>query len=406
MADIVDTADIVETEDIAKMSDMAKISNMSDIADMTDIAETSGIRVIDGGMLTTVQDKGRYGYQASGIQVSGVMDQEAAFLANALVGNDELAEEAAVLETACLGPELEFQRDALAAVTGGMPEVRLDGRYVQPYTAFCVRAGQRLKIAVPRAGIRTYIAIAGGFAVAKVLGSRSTNLKLGLGGFMGRRLAAGDVLSVGCCSQYALRAMAGRAGLRVLPEKYVAGILNRGIFLDNAGKKIRQVRVVLGPQEDYFSRQAIAAFADSVYTVSNQSDRMGCRLQGMAVKKTRQEDMITDGIVFGSIQIPPDGQPIVMLADHQTTGGYPKLATVATVDLPLMAQAVPGDSLQFKIITVQEAQQLLRQQYEAMDEVVKKMKKYDVLPVPGVLDRQLRLKINGEVFDVIIGPRK
>lgn len=223
---------------------------------------------------------------------------------------------------------------------------------------------------------------------------------------MGRRLAAGDVLSVGCCSQYALRAMAGRAGLRVLPEKYVAGILNRGIFLDNAGKKIRQVRVVLGPQEDYFSRQAIAAFADSVYTVSNQSDRMGCRLQGMAVKKTRQEDMITDGIVFGSIQIPPDGQPIVMLADHQTTGGYPKLATVATVDLPLMAQAVPGDSLQFKIITVQEAQQLLRQQYEAMDEVVKKMKKYDVLPVPGVLDRQLRLKINGEVFDVIIGPRK
>lgn len=385
---------------------MIDVTKAAAAAGMKAAADTAGVRVIDGGVLTTVQDKGRYGYQASGIQVSGVMDREAAFLANALVGNDGLAEDAAVLETACLGPELEFEADALAAVTGGMPDVCLDGRYVQPYAAICVRAGQRLKVSVPKAGMRTYIAVSGGFAVDKVLGSRSTNLKLGLGGFMGRRLAAGDLLPVGKCSAYAARAIAGGAGLRVLPEKYVDGILHRGMIIDADGRKIRQVRVVLGPQEDYFSRRSIGVFAGAVYTVSNQSDRMGCRLHGMAVEKAGQEDMITDGIVFGSVQIPPDGQPIVMLADHQTTGGYPKLATVAAVDLPLMAQAVPGDRLRFRIIPVQEAQRLLRRYCETLKETVEGMKKYDVLPVSGILDRHFRLKINGEAFDVTVGLRK
>ena len=362
----------------------------------------SGIKVISGGMLTTVQDEGRYGYQASGMQVSGVMDRSAALLANALVGNDELAGEAAVLEATYLGPELEFEQDGLAAVTGGMADVQLDGVAVQPYRAIVVKAGQHLKVAGQKSGLRAYLAVSGGFATARALGSRSTNLKLRLGGYLGRRLEAGDVLPVGETGDYAARVLAGRAGLRALPERYVAAMLHRGALSGADSGQIRQIRVILGPQEDYFSRQSIDAFAEAVYTVSNASDRMGYRLQGLAVKKVRQQDLITDGIVFGSIQIPPDGQPIIMLADHQTTGGYPKLATVATVDLPLLAQAMPGDRLQFRIISVQEAQRLLRQQHEELAEVIKLMKERAVLTLPHAGAKQFRLTINGEAFDVTI----
>lgn len=362
----------------------------------------SGIRVISGGMLTTVQDKGRYGYQASGMQVSGVMDAVAAKLANALVGNDELAEDAAVLETTYLGPELEFGQDALAAVAGGMPDVQLDGAAVQPYEAIRVRAGQRLKIAAQKAGLRAYIAVSGGFATVSALGSRSTNLKLGLGGFMGRKLAAGDVLPVGRVGDYAAKALSGRAGLRKVPKDYVENFVNQGFHAADEGRKNRQIRAVLGPQEDYFSQQSIEKFTASVYIVSENSDRMGYRLQGMAVEKAKQQDLITDGIAFGSIQIPPDGQPIIMLADHQTTGGYPKLATVATVDLPLMAQSMPGDSLQFRLISVQEAQRLLRQQHEELASVISRMQQQAAVAESCTGAKQFRLTVNGEIFDVTI----
>ena len=327
----------------------------------------AGIMVINGGMLTTVQDEGRYGYQASGVQVSGVMDRTAALLANALVGNDELSEDAALLEATYLGPELEFGQDALAAVAGGMPDVQLDGMPVQPYRAIAIRAGQRLKVAAQKSGLRAYIAVSGGFATDRALGSRSTNLKLRLGGHLGRKLAAGDVLPVGEPGAYAAKALSGKAGLRKLPSSYVDAMAKRGIVSGTDDGKIRQIRVILGPQDDYFSRQSIAAFAEAV-----------------------------------SIQIPPDGQPIIMLADHQTTGGYPKLATVATVDLPLLAQSMPGDRLQFRLISVQEAQQLLRQQHENMVEVINQMKEQAVLAVPPAGAKQFRLTINGEAFDVAI----
>ena len=192
---------------------------------------------------------------------------------------------------------------------------------------------------------------------------------------------------------------AGRAVLRAVPEKFVDTLINNGVVTGADGGSIRQIRVILGPQEDYFSRQSIAAFAEAVYTVSNNSDRMGYRLQGAAVEKAKQQDLITDGIAFGSVQIPPDGQPIIMMADHQTTGGYPKLATV---DLPLLAQSMPGDRLQFRLISVQEAQQLLRQQHETLVNVINRMKEQAVLAVPGAGAKQFRLTINGEAFDVTI----
>lgn len=364
----------------------------------------AGIRVINGGMLTTVQDKGRYGYQASGMQVSGVMDRTAALLANALVGNEELSGDAAVLETTYLGPELEFEQDALAAVAGGMPDVQLDGVPVKPYRTIAIKAGQRLKVAGQKSGIRAYIAVSGGFATDRALGSRSTNLKLGLGGLRGRRLETGDILPLGKPGAYAARALSGRSRLRALPEQHVEALLKRGLLAGADGGKIRQIRVILGPQDDYFATDAIESFAGSVYTISSNSDRMGYRLQGAAVAKAKQQDLITDGIVCGSIQIPPDGQPIIMLADHQTTGGYPKLATVATADLPLLAQSMPGDRLQFRLISVQEAQQLLRQQHEDLAEIIRSMEAQTAADLPAAQagGRQFRLKINGEVFEVSV----
>lgn len=342
------------------------------------------IKVVSPGLLTTIQDKGRYGFQASGVQVSGVMDSIAAELANALVGNGP---EAAVLECTFLGPELEFQADSLVAVTGGVPELLLDGQVIQPYKAIKVGQGQRLKVGTQKDGMRAYLAVAGGIAVQEAMGSRSTNLKLGIGGVDGRKLAAGDMLPVGEAAEAGLAMLQGSKLLRQMP-----------IRQQSAG--VKKIRAVLGPQDDYFSQEAINAFQEEVYTISNESDRMGYRLEGKAVEKVRNQDLITDGIVFGSVQIPPNGQPIIMLADHQTTGGYPKLATVATVDLPILAQSRPGDQLQFQLVSVQEAQQLLRQQHQELQSAIAAMDK-----APHKLTaraKQYKLKINGASFDVTI----
>lgn len=362
------------------------------------INEIANIKVINAGMLTTVQDMGRYGLQASGMQVSGCMDIVSARLANALAGNETLTEGTqmpAVLETTYLGPELEFMADTVVAVTGGEPDVTLDGKQAAAYQSIAVKAGQRLKVAAQKKGMRAYIAVAGGIAVPKALGSRSTNLKLGLGGHQGRKLSANDELPLGEINAYAKKFLAGELGARKVPSKY----------LPNFAAECQKIRVILGPQEDYFSEAAIRSFTEEIYTVSPESDRMGYRLEGRPVEKIKQQDLITDGIVFGSIQIPPNGQPIIMLADHQTTGGYPKLATVATVDLPILAQAMPGTKLQFDLVTVQEAQALIRSREERLRGILAEIEQAaekNTAPVlkPGA--KAYNFVINGQSFAITI----
>lgn len=362
------------------------------------------IKVIEPGFLTTVQDKGRYGYMASGVQISGVMDYPAARWANFLVGNEAenckenmssghmnkfsgMAQEKAVLEITCLGPVLEFQQDALIAVTGGSPSLEIDGCSARAYQALPIRKGQRLKIGAQQTGARAYLAVAGGFAVSMVMGSRSTNMKLGIGGWQGRKLTAGDVLPIGNPGEYARLALAGKKRLRRMSMP----VLEQGI---------RQIRAVLGPQDDYFSPEEIRKFTQSVYTVSPASDRMGYRLQGEPLQKIKQEDLITDGIVTGSVQIPPDGQPIIMLADHQTTGGYPKIATVATVDLPILAQSLPGTEISFSLITPEEAQLLLRQEQENFAQQCAAIKACEDWHGIDSGRKHYAIKVNGEVFAV------
>ena len=295
------------------------------------------------GLLTTVQDRGRMGYAASGFSPSGVMDRRAFSLGNLLVGN---AANAPAIEFAFAGPTLEFENDAVVAITGADFNPRLDEERAPMYQAFVVRAGQRLSMPAAERGVYGYLAIAnGGVDVPRVMGSASTNLKCGLGGFEGRRFAFGDVVNFHDTTPNPYYDFG--------PNHYRNDPFYHFEYLT------QEIRVVPGPQSDLFTSRGIDTFYKERYQVSAQTDRMGCRLDGPQIESSRGSDIISDGIALGSIQIPAQGTPIVMLADRQTTGGYAKIATVASVDIPLLVQRATKQYVQFKPVSVIEAQRLL-----------------------------------------------
>jgi antagonist of KipI len=284
--------------------------------------------VIRGGMLTTVQDLGRRGHRAAGVPFSGAMDVIALRVANLLVGN---AENAAGLEFTLVGPELEFSTDAIVAVGGG------DFGVLPRWQPVRVPAGGRLKFGPVRTGCRGYLAIAGGLEITPVLGSRSTYLRAGLGGFHGRALRDGDVLF----APDAVREVIGHWHIdeRILPAYSAAPT----------------VRMLRGEQADEFD----ATLGTTEFKVTPVSDRMGVRLVGAAMTRHDASELVSSAAVPGTIQVPPDGQPIVLMADAQTIGGYPQVAHVIDVDRPLVAQLRPGDALRFREVTLAEAHELL-----------------------------------------------
>ena len=305
------------------------------------------IRVIKPGALTTVQDGGRTGFQAKGFNVSGVMDRRAYRLANFLVGNytDE-----AVLEMSMFGGSFTFLESNYIAVTGADMGATIEGVPAPMYETVFVREGDTLSFGAARNGMYTYLAFAGGIDVPQVLGSRSTNLKCALGGFNGRKLKAGDILPF-------QKPVDELGALRVhrLPNERIDGNV--------------PIRVVLGPQDDYFTEQGLKTFLSAPYRVTAQTDRMGCKLDGKPIEYKDKVDIISDGIVFGSIQVPSQGTPIVMLADRQTTGGHAKIATVITVDLPRLVQKMAGDTVHFASISAKDAEKLAKleqQQFETL----------------------------------------
>ena len=285
------------------------------------------ISVIRGGMLTTVQDLGRRGHRGVGVPLSGAMDVFALRVANLLVGNPE---DAAALEFTLVGPELVFSTDALVAVGGA----EFDG--VAAWRPFVVRAGEHLKFGAARRGCRACLAVAGGLEIAPVLGSRSTYLRAGLGGFQGRALRDGDVLQ----APDVTRGFTGhwRIDGRILP----------------AYSAVPTLRVVRGAQADEFGGVPYV----SEFKVSPQSDRMGVRLAGTKLARIGSAELVSSAVAPGTVQVPPDGQPIVLMADAQTIGGYPQVAHVISVDLPLVAQLRPGDTLRFAEVTLEEAHKL------------------------------------------------
>jgi len=306
------------------------------------------IKIVNPGALTMVQDLGRTGYQQFGVPVSGCADAYSAKLANILVGN---AQSEAVLECTMLGPQIAFEEDEVIAVTGGDLRPAIDGVEVNCGAAIAVKAGQTLSFRGLRIGLRCYIAFAGGMDIPEVMGSRATYLKAKIGGLEGRKLQAGDVIGL-------------REAKGTLPNMAGRRVYNSFVPLLQY-----TIRVVLGPQDDYFTEEGIKTFLSNQYKVTPSHDRMGIRLDGPDVAAKDGYDIISDGIAMGAVQI-AGGKPIIMLSDRQTTGGYTKIGNVITADFRILGQIKAGVNLKFQQVTVQEAQAALlmqRGQLEGLD---------------------------------------
>lgn len=292
------------------------------------------VSVIKPGMLTTIQDVGRWGFQSHGVPVAGSMDPVSHRVANALVGNRR---DAAVLEVTLLGPELAFDDERLVAVTGAEFELSLDGRAMPSQTPFSVAAGSRLRFGPRRLGARAYLAVSGGIAVSSMLGSRSTHLVSAMGGAGGRALMAGDRLPLGDPSPPQGPMPAAQSAVVPLPDRYAA------------------LRVLPGPQVEYFAPDALSVLQSAPYVVGHNSDRMGFRLAGPRLTHARGADIISDATPLGVLQVPASGQPILLMADRQTAGGYPKIATVIAADMAIAGQIAPADTITFTVCTPHDA---------------------------------------------------
>jgi antagonist of KipI len=323
------------------------------------------VRVIRPGLLTSVQDLGRYGYQKHGVIVSGAMDPFAHRIANLLVGNEERA---ATLEMTVKGPTLEFEREALIAICGADLSPAIEGRPLPLWKPILVQKGQVLQFGPNRFGTRSYLAVAGGWHLPAVMGSRSTYLRAGIGGFQGRALREGDRLPVGPWPNVShhiaeqLRDQLGSDGFAAAEWGVTADLLP-------AYHSTPVIRAMRGNQYDLFTRESREVFFSQPFRVTPRSDRMGYRLDGPTLTMAQPIELISEAVSFGTVQVPAEGNPIVLLADRQTTGGYPKIAQIATVDLPVIAQTKPGDLIRFQEIGREEAERLYLQRERLIRQV-------------------------------------
>ena len=309
-----------------------------------------GIIFHDGGLLTTVQDAGRRGYQRYGLGVSGAVDVQSYVYANVLVGN---VNNEAVLEITLLGPKIEFTSSAVIAITGGNLSPALNGEPCPMYRAIKIKQGDMLSFGAVKSGCRAYIAFAGGLEITPIMGSRSTYIKANLGGYEGRKLMQGD--------EIAFRK----------PGACPPNVENRAMKAPHFRGKY-EVRVLMGPQEESFTDDGVHTFLNSDYSVTNEFDRMGYRLTGPKIQHVKDGNIITDGIAFGAIQVPDGGEPIIMLSDRQTTGGYAKIASVINVDMTMIAQCKAGDTVRFVKTDIETAQDVFvaqKQKYKELREM-------------------------------------
>ncbi|PRX19719.1 biotin-dependent carboxylase-like uncharacterized protein [Orenia metallireducens] len=297
------------------------------------------------GLLTTVQDQGRYGYQRYGMPVAGAMDSYAFQIANLLVGNERSAP---ALELTLLGPEIIFEDSFRIAITGGELGAEINGKRIYSWSSVKINSGDRLTFKGAQQGCRAYLSVSGGIEVEEVMGSSSTYLRGQLGGYLGRSLKSGDSLKIVDTNK------GDFSGIIKVPTEYLPEYKDKS-----------QIRVVKGPQFNRFSQSEIDKFFNSKYLISTQSDRMGYRLEGARISHQQSSDIISEGISLGAIQIPGDGQPIIMMVDHQTTGGYTKIANVISVDIATLAQMKPSEEISFSMIDIKEAQSFYHQR-EAM----------------------------------------
>ncbi len=333
-----------------------------------------GIIIENPGLLTTIQDEGRFGYGQFGVTPSGPMDVESFQIANLLVGN---APGESALEATILGPAFRVTEETIMAIAGADMTPTVNGTPIPMHQAIRVSAGSEVKLQAAQNGSRTYIAFSGGFDVPLVMGSRATSIQNQIGGFCGRKLAKGDELF-----------------LRPAPDA-PQNISHRFVTHQIRRKHENIVRVILGPQEDYFTQKGINDFLEKPYTVSKDFDRMGCRLEGEPIEHKTDGNIISDGMAYGAIQVPTTGKPIIMLAERQSTGGYTKIATVISVDLPVVGQCFPGDSIRFQAVSIDEAHRLLKEQNAKMQDLAEKL---NTLPK----EHAYRVSLGGKTYEIIV----
>lgn len=298
------------------------------------------LKIINPGLFTTVQDLGRYGYESYGFTPAGVMDYESYYLANALLGNDY---NCGVLELTLYGITFEVLHSTSMSSAGAEMELTINEEPFDTGTAVDLVKGDIVKFGGVKKGARTYIAFSGGLDLPKELGSYSTHTRSKMGGYKGRVLKAGDILLV-----------KGKTVEHNFP------VITKVLTEDT------EIRFIPGQQNDRFDSVNKRIFTESEYTLTKDSDRMGCRLEGPAVESADDDDILSEPTQFGSIQVPKNGQPIVLLADRQTAGGYKKIGTVAKVDLPKIAQKKPGEKITFSEVSVDEASQLYKDSLKAL----------------------------------------
>lgn len=295
------------------------------------------LKVIKPGLLSSFQDTGRHGFQHWGVPVGGAMDEAAHELCNLLVGNPRTF---TTLEMTLQGPTLHFQAKALVGLAGADLGAVINGEPFKPGMSRVVPADSMLSFSKRVKGARAYLAVGGGFLLSPVMNSTSTHTRGGFGGLRGRALQAGDLIPI--CSSFA-----NPPRLAAWQEHGVEEGLEAPI------------RVMVGREWRFFSEQARRVLLDSRYTLTPASDRMGYRLEGEALPLAMPCELLSESVAFGTVQVPPNGQPVILMADRQTTGGYPRIAQVASVDLPRLAQMLPGDTLRFSLIDLHSAQALL-----------------------------------------------
>jgi len=334
------------------------------------------IEIISGGVQSLIQDLGRVSFQKMGMPVTGVMDNYAARCANILVDNPE---NAALIESALLGPEIKFLDRNLIAITGANMLAEINGVKIKNWKSYLVNSGDILKLHYAAVGMRSYIAFSGGIDVPLLMGSYSTYLKGSIGGFNGRALKSGDMLSTHGCTEHRIKEM--YAG-------YIPAYSNQ-ICL----------RAVPGPHTDFFSADGYELFFAQTYTVDARSDRMGIFLQGSPIDfKNETADILSSAILMGSIQVTNDATPVILMADCQTTGGYAQIATVISADLPKIAQAKAGDKISFKSISVHEAQNIYKE-YEQKIITIKAQLGSGLIAKSS---HTKNLKLNGNAYRAII----
>ncbi|MGX8795811.1 5-oxoprolinase subunit C family protein [Fusibacter sp. JL298sf-3] len=313
-----------------------------------------GVEILQTGMLTTLQDAGRTGYRALGVPLSGALDDRSFAIANALLENPE---NTACLEMTGIGGQFLFHEDVVLSVTGAdMSPVDAKGHPIPMWSAFKVNAGERVIFSTAKTGMRTYLAVKGGFRCAPLLGSCATYTRGKIYPLFHRPLAKGDVLML-----EAPESQATDFG-------YYLPVANRPVFEEQL-----KLRVVMGPDEAAFTEESLQQFLTGRYTVTPASDRMGCRLSGPSLVHTTGADVISGGIVPGAIQIPGDGMPIVLMKDAQTTGGYTKVAHVIGADLWKMAQAKPETQVTFEAVSVELAHEAYRQQTACIEQTFERL---------------------------------